>query len=157
MSRQRRVEYPNREKPASRTMRMVVVAILVLSGVLITITTLRGWDLMQEARSLNVVFVAIHVVFVVQVLRWSRGVLPMAAGVAAFIAIFAGSSVSSWYERDAAGYADASLSGQLGLVTVVILGVQIAVILVTIAAFGQRWQEEVEQATPSTPAHAAAS
>lgn len=138
-------------------MRIGVLAILALSGVLITVTTARGWDLMQEARTLNLVFVAVHVIFIFQVLRWSRGVLPMAAGIAAFIAIFAGTSVTSWYERDAPGYADATLSGQLGLLTLLILGVQIAVIAVTITAFGQRWQEEVERSAPSTPAHAAAS
>jgi hypothetical protein len=157
MRRATLVEHPNREKAASRTMRIVVLTILALSGVLISVTTARGWDLMQEARTLNIVFVGIHIVFIVQVLRWSRGVLPMAAGIAAFVGIFAGTSISSWYERDAPGYADATLSGQLGFLTVVILAVQIAIIVVTIAAFGQRWQEEVERAAPSTPAHAAAS
>ena len=69
-----------------------------------------------------------HIVIIVQVLRWSRGVLPMAAGMATFIAIFAGTSISSWYERDAPGYTDAALSGHLGLLTIATFGTQIAVI-----------------------------
>lgn len=145
MARSVELEYPNRDKTSSKVMRLVVVLALLVSSVLIAIVCVRGWDLMQSAKVLNVVFVALNVVFVVQVLRWSRGVLPMAAGMAAFIAIFSGVSIRSWYERDAAGYKDAALSADLGFLTTLVFIMQLVVIAVTIYAFTQNWQTEVER------------
>jgi len=145
MARTIELEYPNREKAASRIMRLVVVATLVASTALMASVTVRGWDLMQSARTYNVVFIALNAVFIVQALRWSRGALPMAAGVAAFVAIFSGLSIGSWYDRDAFGYAEAALSSELGMLTTVVFGLQFLVVAVTIGAFTQNWQEEVER------------
>lgn len=145
MARNVELDYPNRDKASSKLMRLVVIVVLLVSSGLITAVTIKGWDLMQEAKTLNVVFVAVNLIFIVQVLRWSRGVLPMSAGIAAFIAIFSGVSITSWYERDAAGYAEASLSADLGFLTILIFGVQILVIVTTIVAFSQNWQTEVER------------
>lgn len=148
MARNVEHDYPNRDKASSKAMRVVVILTLLVSSALITAVTIKGWDLMQEAKTLNVVFVAVNVVFIIQVLRWSRGVLPMAAGIAAFIAIFSGVSITSWYQRDAPGYADAALSADLGLLTTFIFAAQLVVIVVTITAFSQNWQTEVERAVP---------
>ena len=145
MARNVELDYPNRDKASSKLMRLVVIVVLLVSSGLITAVTIKGWDLMQAAKTLNVVFVAVNLIFIVQVLRWSRGVLPMSAGIAAFIAIFSGVSITSWYERDAAGYAEASLSADLGFLTILIFGVQILVIVTTIVAFSQNWQTEVER------------
>ena len=152
MARNVEHDYPNRDKASSKVMRLVVIVALLVSSALIAVVTIKGWDLMQEAKTLNVVFVAVNVIFIVQVLRWSRGVLPMAAGIAAFIAIFSGVSITSWYQRDAVGYTDAALSGELGLLTTFIFAAQIVVIVVTIAAFSQNWQTEVERVVPDTRA-----
>lgn len=148
MARNVEHDYPNRDKASSKAMRVVVILALLVSSALITVVTVRGWDLMQEAKTLNVVFVAVNLIFVVQVVRWSRGVLPMGAGLAAFIAIFSGVSITSWYQRDAPGYADAALSAELGLLTTFIFVAQLVVIAVTIAAFSQNWQTEVERVVP---------
>ncbi|CAB4948299.1 unannotated protein [freshwater metagenome] len=148
MARNVELDYPNRDKASSKVMRLVVVVALIVSSVLIGIVSVRGWDLMQEAKTLNIAFIAINVIFIVQVLRWSRGVLPMAAGIAAFVAIFSGVSITSWYQRDAPGYADAALSADLGFLTTLIFAMQIVVIVVTITAFSQNWQEEVERTVP---------
>lgn len=148
MARNVELDYPNRDKASSKLMRLVVIVVLLVSSGLILAVTIKGWDLMQEAKTLNVVFVAVNLIFVVQILRWSRGVLPMAAGIAAFIAIFSGVSITSWYERDAAGYAEASLSANLGFLTTLIFIVQLVVIATTIAAFSQNWQTEVERSVP---------
>jgi len=150
MARNVKLEYPNREKASSKAMRVLVILVLLVSSALIAVVSVRGWDLMQEAKTLNIVFIAINLIFVIQVLRWSRGVLPMAAGIAAFVAIFSGVSITSWYQRDAVGYTDAALSGELGLLTTFIFAAQIVVIVVTIAAFSQNWQEEVERTVPDT-------
>lgn len=150
MARNVEHDYPNRDKPASKAMRLVVIVALLVSCGFIAATTIKGWDLMEDAKPLNIVFIALNLIFVIQVVRWSRGVLPMAAGIAAFVAIFAGVSINSWYERDAIGYKDAALSADLGFLTIIILVVQLLVIVVTIVAFSQNWQEEVERAVPDT-------
>jgi hypothetical protein len=148
MARNVELEYPNREKSSSKLMRVVVIVTLLVSCGLIAAVSIMGWDLMQEAKVLNVVFIIVNLIFVVQAARWSRGVLPMAAGIAAFIAIFSGVSVTSWYQRDAPGYTDAALSADIGFLTIIIFIVQLAVIAVTIGAFSQNWQEEVERTVP---------
>jgi hypothetical protein len=148
MARNVEHDYPNRDKTASKVMRVVVLVVLLVSTGLIAAVSIKGWDLMDEARTLNIAFIVINLIFVVQVVRWSRGVLPMAAGVATFIAIFAGVSVQSWYQRDAVGFNDASLSSEVGFLTIVLFAVQFVVIAATVFALSQNWQEEIERVVP---------
>ncbi|WP_320669587.1 hypothetical protein [Patulibacter defluvii] len=164
MARQTIIEWPNREKASSKLTRILVIVALLVSSALIAIVSIRGWDLLQEAKTAQVVFIAINLIFVIQVLRWSRGVLPMAAGIATFIGIFAMVSIQKWYERDQPGYNDADLSAQLGGLTIGILIAQVIVIVIAIVAFSQNWQTEVEhhvgfdddEPAPSTGAPATA-
>jgi hypothetical protein len=145
MARNVKLEYPNRDKASSKLMRLLVIVALLISSALILIVSIRGWHLMQDAKTLNIAFVALNVIFVIQLLRWSRGVLPMSAGLAAFVAIFSGVSVRSWYERDAPGYTDAALSADLGFLTILIFAMQLVIIVLAILAFTQNWQIEVER------------
>jgi hypothetical protein len=145
MARNTKLEYPNRDKASSKLMRLLVIVALLVSSALILIVSIRGWDLMQGGKILNLLFVALNIVFVIQLLRWSRGVLPMSAGLAAFVGIFSGVSIQSWYERDAPGYTDAQLSADLGFLTILIFAVQLVVIVLAITAFTQNWQIEVER------------
>jgi hypothetical protein len=145
MARNVKLEYPNRDKASSKLMRVLVIVALLISSALITIVSIRGWDLMQDAKTLNIAFVALNIIFVIQLLRWSRGVLPMSAGLAAFVGIFSGVSIRSWYERDAPGYLDAQLSADLGFLTILIFAMQLVIIVLAITAFTQNWQIEVER------------
>lgn len=144
MARTTTIEWPNREKASSKTMRAIVVLALGISTALMLLITLLGWDMFQQARMFQLIFVAVNVIFMIQIVRWSRGVLPMAAGMATIVGIFGGVSVSSWWARDSAGYSDAALSGTLGTLTLLMVIVQAVVIVLTIAAFTQNWQIEVE-------------
>lgn len=144
MARTTTIEWPNREKASSKTMRAVVILTIAISTGLMALISLLGWDMFQQARTFQLIFMAINVIFIIQILRWSRGVLPMAAGLATIVAIFGGVSVSSWWARDSAGYNDAALSGTLGTLTLLMVIVQGVVIVLAIAAFTQNWQIEVE-------------
>ncbi len=144
MARTTKIEWPNREKSSSKTMRAVVVLMLGISTGMMLLVTLLGWSMFQQARTFQLIFIAINVIFMVQIVRWSRGTLPMAAGLATFVAIFGGVSVSNWWARDAAGYSDAALSGTIGTLTLLMVIVQCVVIVLAIAAFTQNWQIEVE-------------
>jgi hypothetical protein len=144
MARTTTIEWPNREKASSKTMRAVVILTIAISTALMALISLLGWDMFQQARTFQLIFIVVNVIFIVQILRWSRGVLPMAAGLATIVAIFGGVSVSSWWARDSAGYNDAALSGTLGTLTLLMVIVQGIVIVLAIAAFTQNWQIEVE-------------
>lgn len=144
MARTTTIEWPNREKASSKTMRAVVILAIAISTALMALISLLGWDMFQQARTFQLIFIVVNVIFIIQILRWSRGVLPMAAGLATIVAIFGGVSVSSWWARDAAGYNDAALSGTLGTLTLLMVIVQVLVIVLAIAAFTQNWQIEVE-------------
>lgn len=144
MARTTTIEWPNREKASSKTMRAVVILTIAISTAIMVLISLLGWDMFQQARAFQLIFVAINVIFMIQIFRWSRGVLPMAAGMATIIAIFGGVSVSSWWARDSAGYNDAALSGTLGTLTLLMVIVQGVVVVLAIAAFTQNWQIEVE-------------
>lgn len=144
MARTTTIEWPNREKASSKTMRAVVVLVLGISTAIMLLITVLGWEMFQQARTFQLIFAAINLIFMIQIIRWSRGVLPMAAGMATIIGIFGGVSVSSWWARDSAGYIDASLSGTLGTLTLLMVIVQVLVIVLAIAAFTQNWQIEVE-------------
>jgi hypothetical protein len=59
------------------------------------------------------------------VLRWSRGVLPLAAALATVLLIFAAVPSPAWFDRDKSGFADPAIDeGVLGLVTALLVPVQ---------------------------------
>lgn len=136
--------YPNRGKASSQLMRLVVAVVLGISIALMAYIAVKGWDLLDGAKGLIPVFIAIYVVFILRLLAWSRGVLPLAAAFAIITAIFGGTAVQAWYQRDQTGYRDAALSGDLGFVTILFIASQALLIVVAIIGFSQNWQIEVE-------------
>src|ERR671916_2195050 len=113
-----RIEHPNRRKAASKFTRAVVVLLLLVSAALVAIVTVGGWDVLQGAKGLQVAYIVVYVVLAFLVLRWSRGVLPLAAALAIPLLIFAAVSAPAWFDRDRPGFAEPALgAGILGLVT----------------------------------------
>ena len=84
-----RIEHPNRRKAASKITRAIVVVLLLVSAVLVAVVTVGGWELLQGAKALSVAYIVVYVVLAFFVLRWSRGVLPLAAALAIVLLIFA--------------------------------------------------------------------
>ena len=84
-----RIEHPNRAKAASKLTRWIVVVLLLVSAFLVTVVTIGGWDVLQGAKALQVAYIVVYVVIAFFVLRWSRGVLPLAAALAIVLLIFA--------------------------------------------------------------------
>ncbi|HYB30424.1 MAG TPA: hypothetical protein VEF89_27730 [Solirubrobacteraceae bacterium] len=152
------VVFPNREKAGSKAMKAVVAFILLVSVALILIVTIGGWSQLEGMKPLNFFFAIAYLVVAFYVfVRWSRGMLPIAAGLAILLLMIAlvaglGLSGTSWFDRSHAGFAPAqSLFGgdglsadTLGLVTVLIVPVQVLVILFALSAFAQGWNVEQE-------------
>ena len=147
-----RIEHPNRRKGASKVTRAVVVLLLLVSAVLVAVVTVGGWELLQGAKALSIAYVVVYVVLAFFVLRWSRGVLPLAAALAIVLLIFAAVSAPAWFDRDQPGFAEPALdAGILGLVTALIVPVQLLLIAFAMSGFRQAWNVEIEHPVEELP------
>ena len=140
------VEHPNRRKASSKATRLVVVVLLLASAFLIAVISVGGWDALEGAKTLQVMYIVVYVVLAFFVARWSRGVLPLAAALAIVLFIFALVSVPGWFERDKDGFTDPALSSDvLGLLTALLVPLQLLLIAFAMRGFQQAWNVEVEQ------------
>jgi protein-S-isoprenylcysteine O-methyltransferase Ste14 len=84
--------------------------------------------------------VAFHVVC------WNRGVPPVAAGLAVLFAVVAAVAAPAWLSRDKVGFDTPAIEpGILGLLTVILVPVQILLLAFAMRGFAQKRNVEVEQ------------
>ena len=140
------IEHPNRRKASSKFTRAFVVLLLLVSAALVAIISIGGWSALEGAKFLQVAYIVIYVVLAFFVLRWSRGVLPLAAALAIVLLIFAAVSTPAWFDRDKNGFTDPALpSDLLGLLTALLVPVQLLLIAFAMSGFRQAWNVEVER------------
>jgi presenilin-like A22 family membrane protease len=140
------IEYPNRDKASSKTVKLIVVLLLLVSAALITVVALGGWEALQGAKILTVAYVLLYVLLAFFIIRWRSGMLPVAAALAIIMLIFAAVSGPEWFARDKEGFTDTSLAPEmLGLITLIIVPVQLLLIAFAMSGFRQNWQTEVER------------
>jgi hypothetical protein len=148
------VRHPNRDLPESHTARSGVLALLAISAAMLLVVGLGGWSLLIGAK-IWIFFYAIgYLGFGFFVLRWNRGVLPVIAGLAVILAIFALVGGPDWFARDKVGYNTASLpSALLGVVTLALIPVQMLLVVVSMWGFNQKWnvEEEIKPTDPDWP------
>jgi hypothetical protein len=141
-----RIEHPNRHKASSKFTRAFVVLLLLVSAALVAIISIGGWDALEGAKFLQIVYIVVYLVIAVFVLRWSRGVLPLAAALAIVLLIFAAVSAPAWFDRDKTGFTDPALDADiLGLLTALLVPVQLLLIAFSMSGFRQAWNVEVER------------
>jgi peptidoglycan/LPS O-acetylase OafA/YrhL len=146
------IEHPNREKAQSRATKAIVVALLLLSAVIMAIVTVGGWDALQGAKSLQIAYIVVYVVLAFQIARWRSGLLPVAAALAIVLLIFAAISGPQWFARDKNGFADPTLNESiLGLLTVVLVPLQLGLIVFAARGFSQKWSVEIEHSSGPGP------
>ncbi len=139
------IEHPNRKKPSSKLTRAIVILLLLVSAGLMIIISVGGWDAIEGAKAVQVAYIVLYIVLAFFVLRWSRGVLPLAAALAIVLLIFAAVSAPAWFDRDKAGFTDPALDeGILGLLSALLVPVQILLITFAMSGFRQAWNVEVE-------------
>ena len=140
------LEYPNRDKASSKTVKAIVVLLLLVSAALMVIVTLGGWEALQGAKLLLVAYILLYVLMAYFVARWRSGMLPVVAALGIVLLIFAAVSGPEWFARDKDGFDDPALSAAiLGLVTLIIVPVQVLLIAFAMSGFRQNWQTEVEK------------
>jgi hypothetical protein len=155
------VIHPNRGKPAAKTMKAIVVLLLLVSVGLMLIITFGGWSKLQGLKPVNFAWCLIYLVIAYYVWRWNRGVLPIAAALAILLLLvtliagtgqFGSSSATSWFDRNHVGFAapHSIFGGKglspdfLGLMVVLLIPVQALLIVFAMLAFGQGWNVEME-------------
>jgi hypothetical protein len=140
------IEHPNRKKAASKVTKMIVVVLLLASAGLLAIITWGGWGTLEGAKPVQIGYILIYLLMAFFVLRWSRGVLPVASALAIIMVIFAAVSAPQWFDRDKAGFTSPTLDeGILGLLTALMVPLQILLIAFAMSGFRQAWNVEVER------------
>jgi presenilin-like A22 family membrane protease len=146
------IEHPNRDKAESRATKTVVVLLLFVSAAIMVIVTLGGWGTLQGAKSLQIAYILIYLVLAFQIGRWRAGLLPVAAALAIVLLIFAAISGPQWFARDREGFANPALDESiLGLLTVLLVPLQLLLILFAARGFSQKWSVEVERGSGAGP------
>jgi hypothetical protein len=139
---------PNREKAEAKTTRFIVALVLLISAGLLALIVLGGWKRL-ESHSVGVItllWAGLYVLFAFLVIRWNRGVLPVAAALAIIMAIFAGIAAPGWFDRDKPGLSGPALDDDLlGLLCLVVIPTQLLLIAVSMVGFNQEWHVEEER------------
>ncbi|MQA76366.1 MAG: hypothetical protein GEU88_18915 [Solirubrobacterales bacterium] len=147
---------PNRVKAETKSMKAVIAFVLLVSAVLLVIITIGGWERLLGASVavMTLIWAGLYVLFALLVLRWSRGILPVAAALAVILAIFAAIAAPDWFARSKDGLDSPALPEDLlGLLCLVLVPVQLVLIAVAMVGFNQEWHVEEERPIGGQPLH----
>jgi len=139
------IEHPNRAKAGSKATKAVIILLLIASAALIMIVTVGGWSELQGAQPVAFAYIFLYLLMAFYVARWNRGVLPVAAALAVLFAVVAAVAGPAWFDRDKAGFDTPLLEPSiLGLLTVILVPVQLLLLAFAMRGFSQKWNVEVE-------------
>jgi hypothetical protein len=137
--------HPNRDKPEAKATRAVVILLLVTSAALILIVTIGGWSELQGMEVVSFGYALLYLLMAYFVGKWNRGVLPVAAGLAILFAVVAAVAGPAWFDRDKAGFNDPALEPSiLGMLTLILVPVQLLLVAFAMRGFQQQWNTEIE-------------
>ncbi len=140
------IEHPNRDRPAAQATRALVVGLLVVSTAIFALATVGGWEKIQGAKPVHVAYVIIYLLLAFYIARWRSGLLPVAASFAIILLIFCAISGPQWFSRDGDGFTDPLLpSSVVGVLTLVLVPLQMLLIAAAARGFSQKWSVEVER------------
>ncbi len=145
------VTHPNRDKAVVQATRATVVLLLLISAGLVLVVTVSGWNVLESAVPIQIAYVVIYATLAFFAARWNRGVLPVAAVLAVLLGIFALVAGPGWFNRDKAGFAspDYLNAGLLGVLTLLIVPVQMLLVAFAMRGFSQGWNVELERRDPA--------
>jgi presenilin-like A22 family membrane protease len=144
------VTHPNRDKPVVQATRATVIVLLLASAGLVLIVTVGGWSVLQGAVPVQIAYVLAYLTLAFFAGRWNRGVLPVSAVLAVLLLIFALVAGPGWFARDKSGFEQPELgAGLLGVLTLLIVPLQMLVVAFAMRGFRQGWNVELERRDPS--------
>jgi protein-S-isoprenylcysteine O-methyltransferase Ste14 len=137
--------HPNRDKAEAKATKAVVILLLLVSAGLILVVTIGGWSELQGAQVVSFALAAIYLLMAFYVSRWNRGVLPVSAGLAVLFSVIAAVAGPAWFDRDKAGFSEPTLDPSiLGLLTLILVPVQLLLVAFAMRGFQQQRNVEVE-------------
>jgi presenilin-like A22 family membrane protease len=140
------ITHPNRDKPVVQATRATVILLLLVSAGLVLIVTAGGWKVLQGAWIIQVGYIVVYLVLAFFAHRWNRGVLPISAALAVLLLVFALVAGPSWFSRNKTGFEQPALNaGLLGVITFLIVPVQMLLIAFAMRGFSQGWNVELER------------
>jgi hypothetical protein len=144
------ITHPNRDKPVVQGTRVAVILLLLGSAALVLINTVGGWSVLESALPIQIGYIFVYLTLAFFAARWNRGVLPVAAALAVLLGIFALVAGPSWFARDKHGFAQPAInSGLLGLLTLLLVPLQMLLVAFAMRGFNQGWNVEIERRDPS--------
>jgi hypothetical protein len=145
---------PNREKAQSKTTKAIVALLLFATAGLLLVITIGGWPRLESPSVgiVTLIWAGLYVLFGLLVSRWSRGILPVASASAIILAIFAAVAAPAWFARSKTGLSPPPLPDDLlGLLTILVIPVQLLLITVAMVGFNQEWHVEEERPVGGVP------
>src|SRR6185503_4262028 len=145
---------PNREKPEAKTTKAIVSFVLLVSAALLIVITIGGWTHLEgtSVAVMSLLWAALYIAFAVLVSRWQRGILPVASALAIILAIFAAVAAPDWFARSKDGLDPPPLPDDLlGLLTILVVPVQLLLITVAMIGFNPNWHVEEERPVGGVP------
>ena len=137
---------PNRERAEAKSARALVVFLLLVAAGIMFIITFGGWERLEGGQIFAIGYIVLYLLFAFLVARWNRGVLPVASALAIILAIFAGIAAPAWFDRAKDGLDSPVLPEELlGLLTLLLVPLQVILIAVSMVAFNQNWHVEEER------------
>jgi hypothetical protein len=137
---------PNREKAEAKSTRVLVIFLLLVTAGLAFVITAGGWERLEGGKIFAIGYILLYLLFAFLVARWNRGVLPVVSALAIILAIFAGIAAPAWFDRAKEGLDSPALPEELlGLLTLLLVPVQVILIAVAMVAFNQEWHVEEER------------
>jgi hypothetical protein len=129
--------------------RLVVIVLMLATAGLALLITIAGWSLLIGGAGMGLVcliYAGLYVLFAFRAASWSRGSLPVAAALSMILAILCGVGAGSWFARDKAGFEEALLPVPIiGLLTIILVLVQLLLIAAAFYGFSQDWHVEEER------------
>ncbi len=145
---------PNREKPESKATKALVALVLLVSAGLLVVITIGGWTRLEGTgvAVMTLVWAALYVLFALLVIRWNRGILPVASALAVILAIFAAVAAPGWFARSKPGLTPPALPDDLlGVLCLLVVAVQLLLVAVAMVGFNQNWHVEEERPIGGAP------
>ena len=141
------IEHPNRRKASSQLARLVVIVLLIVSAAVVLIVTLGGWDALEGAKPIQIAFIVVYFVLALFVARWCtrRAADDRRAGDHPRRSS-APSRRPPGSTATRTGFTDPALSADLlGLLCALLVPLQLALLVVAMIGFRQRWNVEAER------------